>query len=125
MSKALVLCVDDDIASVEIRELLLQHKGYDTIAAYDGATAVRALANNANIDLVILDYTLPDSNGGEVGQLMRAIKPNLPIVMLSGLTTRPADVDGAIDAFLTKGRRTEELLDQMEYMLSRNIEKRA
>jgi len=124
MSKALVLCVDDDIANVTVRELLLRHEGYETIVAHDGATALRVFAN-ANVDLVILDYTLPDLNGALVGHSMRALKPNIPIVMLSGLTIRPADVDGEIDAFLTKGGRTEELLDQMECLLSFNIEKRA
>lgn len=77
MSKALVLCVDDDIGNVNVRELLLQHEGYDTIAAYEGATALRVFAT-AKVDIVILDYAMPGLKGAEVARLTRGFKPEFP-----------------------------------------------
>jgi DNA-binding response OmpR family regulator len=48
---------------------------------------------------------------------MRALKPDVPILMYSGLTTVPDDVDGQVDAFLVKGRPVEELVQQLENLL--------
>jgi CheY-like chemotaxis protein len=57
------------------------------------------------VNIVILDYAMPDLNGAQVASRMRALKPDVPILMYSGLTTVPDDVEGQVDAFLVKGKK--------------------
>jgi DNA-binding response OmpR family regulator len=116
MSKPIVLCIDDDVDNLRIRELLLHQLGYETITACSGASGL-GMFQVADVNVVILDYAMPDLNGAQVARRMRALRPDVPILMFSGLTTVPDDVDGQVDAFLVKGRPVEELVQQLEHLL--------
>lgn len=116
MAKPLVLCIDDDPDNLRIRELVLQELGYDTLVASDGDSGLQ-LFQVADINIVILDYAMPGLNGAQVAGRMRALKPAVPILMFSGLTTVPDDVDGQVDAYLVKGRPVEELAQHLEGLL--------
>jgi two-component SAPR family response regulator len=48
---------------------------------------------------------------------MREIKPDVPIVMLSGHLERPHDIDGNVDAYLVKGINPEALLNEIDRLL--------
>jgi DNA-binding response OmpR family regulator len=116
VDKPVILCIDDDPDNLRIRELLLHELGYDTITASSGASGL-GMFQVADVDIVILDYAMPGLNGAQVAQRMRALKPDVPILMFSGLTARPDDVDGQVDAYLVKGRPVAELVQQLENLL--------
>jgi CheY-like chemotaxis protein len=61
---------------------------------------------------------MPDLNGAQVARKMRAANPQIPIVMLSGQPVRPPDVDGEVDAFLSKAGGPKLLLQEIERLLS-------
>jgi CheY-like chemotaxis protein len=46
MSKALILCVDDDAESLKIRQLLLQTVGYETLCATDASSGLQLFETN-------------------------------------------------------------------------------
>jgi DNA-binding response OmpR family regulator len=117
MSKTLILCVDADMLNLNIRDLVLREAGYDTLIAKDANSGLR-LFGNSDVSLVILDYDLPDLNGGAVAREMRQLKPHTPILMLSAQLFRPDGLDGEIDAYLTKCGSVSELLEQIEFLLS-------
>ncbi len=112
MSRPLVLCIDDDEDSLKVRELLLKNMGYDTLLAPDGDRGL-ALFTQRAVDIVIVDYAMPGLNGAEVARAIRAMRPEVPIVMLSG------QPDSEVDSFVTKGRDTSDLLEELEHLLSK------
>ena len=80
--------------------------------AYDAAEAY-AIVEAKAVDLVVLDYYLPDGDGAAVTTRLRAIARNLRIVILTGLNrTDTARAAAAVhcDAFITKDRAARELV---------------
>jgi len=75
------------------------------------------------IDLVLLDYAMPEINGEQVATIMRRIKPGVRIVMLSGASNIPKDVLGQVDAFIQKGEQPIVVLQTIEKLL--NLPQRA
>jgi CheY-like chemotaxis protein len=82
MGRPVILLVDDHADSLLVLSRLLEQRGYDVIAAHNGAAALR-LAAEREFDVLVSDITLPDGPGtGLLGKL-RAIK-NFPAIAISG-----------------------------------------
>jgi CheY-like chemotaxis protein len=98
-----VLCIDDDSASLALRKLLLEMKGYAVVTVTTGARGI-ALARDIHCDVVVLDLEMPVTNGEQVAQILKEEHPELPIILLTGLT---GDISktllARIDARVTKG----------------------
>jgi DNA-binding NarL/FixJ family response regulator len=79
------LLVDDHALFRAGLVVLLQKMSGDARVLEVGtaAAALQAAADNAALDLVLLDYTLPDSNGVEVLRALKATRPELPVILLS------------------------------------------
>jgi DNA-binding response OmpR family regulator len=79
-----ILVVDDE---PPIRELLASYfkkHGYDVTTAADAVETMR-LADEVPLHLVILDVLLPDSDGLEILEQLKAAHPNLPIIIMTGI----------------------------------------
>ena len=77
-----ILVVDDDRQIVRLVSAYLEHAGFQTLTAYDGAAALR-LARTERPDLIVLDLMLPDIDGADLTRTIRA-DPHLasmPIIM--------------------------------------------
>lgn len=116
MSRKLLLCVDDRATSLEVRRLLLEREGYEVLTASDGTAGLELFADRP-VDLVVLDYHMPEPNGAVVAQRMRALKPQVPVIMLSAYFEPPPDAAGFIDAYVTKGENPRVLLDQIRELI--------
>jgi DNA-binding response OmpR family regulator len=84
MSKK-ILIVDDNEFIVEIMTYILNNKGYDVIALYDGNNVIQQIKTD-NPDLVILDMMLPGADGRDICKAIKTddeIK-NLPVIMCTG-----------------------------------------
>ena len=92
-----VLVVDDEfLIRWSINQTLTQ-SGHTVVEAPDGATAVRTLTDAAApIDLVLLDYRLPDSNGLTLLATIRRLAPDSPVIMMTAFGT-PEVIKGALD----------------------------
>lgn len=78
----LVLAIEDDPAILRLLERGLTAYGYDFASAEDGELgATRAL--EADVELVLLDISLPGIDGYEVLERIRSERPGLPVLMLS------------------------------------------
>ncbi|WP_235031560.1 hybrid sensor histidine kinase/response regulator [Geminicoccus flavidas] len=106
---ATVLVVDDD---PDVRCFLansLATLGYLVVEAKDGHTALQAL-DEANPDLMLVDFAMPGMNGAQVASIARTRRPDLPIVFASGYAdTAEIDAVGMGTAVLRKPFRIEEL----------------
>ncbi|MBI4560437.1 MAG: response regulator [Candidatus Rokubacteria bacterium] len=78
-----ILVVDDEPEVCKMLEKLLTRKGYHTRSAADGGEAVRAVADEAP-DVVLLDIAMPRLGGIEALAAIRAIAPDVKVIMVSG-----------------------------------------
>jgi signal transduction histidine kinase len=81
-----VLVVDDDKAVLRSTVRMLDVLGYATVSAESGSEALRVLASNQEIDLVLADFAMPEMSGGELAKAIRATRPTLPVILITGYT---------------------------------------
>ncbi|MCL9981649.1 MAG: ATP-binding protein [Erythrobacter sp.] len=116
-----LLLIDDDPAHREALRGLLEARGFEVLAAADGAAGL-ALAAETQPDLVLLDVAMPGLSGWDIAATLRARHgPALKIVMLSGEApdSGPAHPDGpANDTFVTKPFAFATLLDVISEQLA-------
>ncbi len=101
----LVLVVDDDAGVRDVVVTLLELSDHDVLAASGGAEALRMLAANPAIDLVVSDVRMPGMSGIELAAQVGARHPGVPVVLISGYFQ--AEKDGV--HFLKKPFSLEEL----------------
>jgi two-component system cell cycle sensor histidine kinase/response regulator CckA len=101
LQDAVLLCIDDDEDVLECEKSFLESFGYTVLTAPSGAKGLE-LASNSPVDVVILDYFMPEMNGQEVPVEMRRLKPQAPIIMLSGAVDVPEKALNSVDAFIAK-----------------------
>ena len=116
MREQLLLCVDDEINGLRLRKIILEAKGYRVLIAPSGAEGIRLFKQNP-VDLVLLDFLMPEMKGDEVAERMRQLKPHVPIIMLSAYYDLPVRVDLLVDARIVKGESTQNLIDTVARML--------
>ncbi len=112
-----VLIVDDEsIVRGQMRRSL-ELRGYTVIEAADGRTALAALAAPADVDVVILDMTMPDLDGAEVLLRLRAAGSRVPVVVSSGYLDVAVErrlPRGEFQGFLAKPYSATELVSAIE-----------
>lgn len=112
----LILCVDDEPTGLTARRLLLSIVGYTVLTAPSGTIALKLFACN-KVDLVITDHLLPDLTGAELISQMKLLKPEVPLVLLTGLADPPPGFEQA-DLFLTKGMTPPEFLAEIAKLIA-------
>jgi len=112
-----ILCVDDYETSLGGWCLYLQSVGYSVITAQTAQEGLQLFAVSP-VDLVLLDYDLPDSNGHEAAATMKRIKPDVRILMFSGVPDVPESARLHVDAFLQKGQSPNVVLDKIRELLN-------
>jgi len=85
MMKPAILVVDDDTAVCELLQDVLHEHVFAVHVCHNGEDALTLAANTPDVALVLLDMILPDINGLMVLQRLQKVRPDLPVVMLTGL----------------------------------------
>ncbi len=83
--KILILVVDDQFGDRETLKVILQQKGYRVATAKDGTEAIQ-MVKGGHYDVIFLDIRLPDMNGVETFERVKAIDPKAVVVMMTGYT---------------------------------------
>src|ERR1041384_5435313 len=109
MPLSTILCLDDYETSLAGWCLYLQSAGFSVTTARTAQEGLQLFAVS-HVDLVLLDYALPDGDGGEVAATMKRIKPEVRIVMFSGAPHVPENARLHVDAFLQKGQSPESIV---------------
>jgi polar amino acid transport system substrate-binding protein len=85
-----VLLIEDDHVVRTMTGIFLRDFGYSVIDAVDGEDALEKFAKHEReIDLLILDVMMPKKNGGQVYNAVKAVRPDIDILFVSGY---PADI---------------------------------
>ena len=116
-----ILIVEDEKLLADSLKLLLEAKGFEVEAVYDGVSGAE-YAELGIYDLLILDVMMPGLNGYEVAQRVRAKRCATPILMLTakaGLEDRIEGLNAGADYYLSKPFDTRELLACINALLRR------
>jgi len=115
-----VLVVDDEPLVRDALLALIQAFGYEAECCADGPSAISALKAKADIGLVILDLVLPGMGGPAIFRAMRALRPDLQLLISSGYADseecRELLAEGATGT-LAKPFRAQELAQTLETLL--------
>jgi CheY-like chemotaxis protein len=109
LSSGVVLCIDDNQDVLECEKAFLESFGYTVLTAPSGGKGLE-LASIHSVDVVIVDYFIPEMNGQQVAIEMRRLRPQAPIIMLSGAVDVPKQALKLVDAFIAKDRLASQLL---------------
>jgi CheY-like chemotaxis protein len=100
VSSVVILCVDDEDIPRTLRMIILVKQGYSVLTASSAHEALDLLDRH-HVDLVLTDQMMPGMVGTELAKRLRAIKPNLPVIIVSGVNEIPEDAVFA-DRFVSK-----------------------
>jgi len=122
MERASILIVEDEEAQRSLLSGLLKKEGYSVEEAGDGKTAIDKFREKT-LDMALLDYKLPDTNGLELLKQFKEINPEVEVVMITAF----GSIENAVDAL--KAGATEYLtkpidLDDLLFKLKKIEEKR-
>jgi CheY-like chemotaxis protein len=82
-----VLCVETQPAYLEALKSILETAGYQVTPATTGGQALHMLTA-LPVDGVLLEYDLPDATGTAVRAEMKRIKPDVPVLLFTGVGTQ-------------------------------------
>jgi signal transduction histidine kinase/ActR/RegA family two-component response regulator len=82
--RSTILVVDDDSLVREITTAMLQDLGYLVVEAGSGMAALDELRTERRFDLLLVDFAMPGMNGAEVAQRALALRPDLPVLFVTG-----------------------------------------
>jgi signal transduction histidine kinase len=96
-----ILIVDDEVPVLESISRLLQALEYKVITAPSGREGVQAFIDNMkSIDLVLLDFMMPEMDGRDVFNAINKLRDDVPVLLCTGYST-----DGAAGELLQRGVR--------------------
>jgi CheY-like chemotaxis protein len=94
-----VLLVDDEDSILEVTAKALERLGFEVATAADGREAVELFSQGPEaFRLALVDLTMPRMDGRECFKALRALRPDLPVVLCSGFSEQES-----VKAFLGEG----------------------
>jgi CheY-like chemotaxis protein len=116
-----VLLADDEEMVIKASTELFQALGYEVLPARGGQEAIRLCQQNKEqIDLAILDVTMPGMSGEDICRKLKQIKPEMKIVFSSGYTleylAQTTEVQG-YDAFIEKPFGIDTLTEMLKEIM--------
>ena len=120
--KPVILVVDDDRAMGELLSDVLGAHAFEVLVSQTGNDALATVAQRADIALVLLDMILPDTHGLQVLQQLQRTRPELPVVMLSGLGSESDVVVGlemGADDYIAKPFSSRVVVARVKAVLRR------
>ena len=115
------MLVDDEAPLRTAGQSVLERFGYRVLLAVDGVDALAVFAlHRADIDLVITDRMMPVMDGWTAACAMRRMKPEVPVILTSGLEAEDGltfEVGGGWSCSLRKPYTVEVLLQKVREAL--------
>jgi len=122
-----ILLIDDEPAITRMVERGLHPHGYEVLVASSGNDPLIHYAI-PDVDLVLLDIGLPDRDGISVLADIRAMRRDLPVIMLTALDdvrSKVSALDGGADDYISKPFAFDELIARMRAVTRRSDQRSA
>lgn len=110
-----LLWVDDSRRLLSLYKLVFESLGFEVLATSSHEEALHHAACRA-ADVAILDYEMPEMDGGALASLMKDRCPALPVILYSGSSCIPRHAHPCVDAICPKGAPRSELLTLIEHL---------
>ena len=126
MSKR-VLCIEDEPEMIELIHLILSRAGYEVLGAESGTEGLELL-NKESVDLILLDLMMPEMDGWEVYQHLKANDHtrDIPVIIVTAKAQRIDRVLGlyivGADDYITKPFSPKALISSVEQVLAKHAE---
>ena len=123
-AKKTVVCIEDEPEMVDLIKLILGRKGFELIGAMGGREGLDAI-RRVKPDLVLLDLMMPDMDGWEVYQQIKADDElrRIPVIVVTAKAQSIDKVLGLhiakVDDYVTKPFGPQELLQSVERVLAK------
>ena len=123
-----VVCIEDELEMIELVKLILGRNKFDVVGAVGGQEGLDRIAETKP-DLVLLDLMMPEMDGWEVYQKMKASEQmrDIPVIVV---TAKAQSIDrvlglhiARVNDYITKPFGPQELLDSVDRVLRSNVEK--
>jgi signal transduction histidine kinase/CheY-like chemotaxis protein len=120
--KGRILVIDDEEWVLELAQEFLERSGFGVVTANGGREALEILrgGEEKKIDAVVLDLTMPDLDGQQTFLEIRALRPDLPVILASGFSEEATEnrfPPDQIAAFVRKPYEPEDLIDAIRNSL--------
>jgi CheY-like chemotaxis protein len=118
VSAGTILVIDDEHVVREIVRVMLARHGYKVYGASTPGEAFGLLTftPRIEIDLVLLDLALPGMNGGEVAAVIGQLRPELPVLFMTGQVELGAAVQIGNAPLITKPFTSIALVGKIEWV---------
>jgi PAS domain S-box-containing protein len=116
-----ILLVEDEPSVRELARRILHSRGYNVLVAMDGPSAIEMVEHGQqHVDLLLTDVIMPGLNGQDVAERVRALRPDIRVLFMSGYNEEAVLRDGVLAAgaaFLEKPFSPSELLNRVRRIL--------
>ena len=118
-----ILCIEDEPEMIDLIRLILGRRGFEVTGADGGKAGLQAVRDQLP-DLVLLDLMMPDMDGWEVYQQMKADEStrNIPVIVVTAKAQSIDKVLGLhiarVDDYIAKPFSPQELLNSVEKVLN-------
>lgn len=119
-TRTTVLYVDDNPRSSRLLAGILDQCGFRVTAKTDPSEAL-ALCRRATFDLALIDYEMPTINGAALAREIKALMPELPIVLISARAELPPSEFEFVDAHFGSGSSLDDLLWSMRILATPRV----
>ena len=118
-----VLIVDDEHLVLDVSVNMVEKLGYTVLKAHNGKKAVDIFeANHNKIKMVILDIIMPDMGGGQVYEKIKALNPDIKVLLASGYSVDGQAIElleRGCDGFIQKPFTMEELSAKIRQIMKK------
>jgi DNA-binding response OmpR family regulator len=117
-----ILCIEDDPEMIDLIRLILGRRGFKVAGAAGGTAGIKAVREHLP-DLVLLDLMMPDMDGWEVYQQMKAEEStrNIPVIVVTAKAQSIDKVLGLhiakVDDYISKPFSPQELMNSVEKVI--------
>jgi CheY-like chemotaxis protein len=118
MTRRRLLCVDDDSTFRQFYKNLLGSYGYEVTVAASAKQALKLFLSR-KVDAVLTDFDMPGMTGTELAARLKKMRPELPVLMVSGSAALHQQRPANVDATVVKGMPTSKLVDQIESAMAK------
>ena len=114
-----VLLIDDSYLQLTTREKILRGAGVEVCSATSAESAMALLRGEtgARIRAIVTDHVMPGRSGAEFVRQLREARPEVPVIVISGLPEAQSEYDGLNITFRQKPVPPEELIELVKRVL--------
>jgi len=120
-----VLLVEDDERVRAFTEEALRDLGYDVISVENANEALARVARAQDVDLLLTDVIMPDTNGRELADQVLRLRPGLPVLYMTGFTRNAVVHNGMLDPgvnFMAKPFTVDQLAAKVREALEQAVD---